>query len=201
MNLLELISKFSVLMAILCSIMIIIDILNGNHQHMMIMNFVWPITALYAGPLGILAHYTIGRKSTHKKMMAAKKYGGHMSPKQRPFWQSVAVGTLHCRSGCTLGDIIAEIFLLIVPVVLFGSKIFGSWATDFVFAFFIGIIFQYYSIKPMKKLSAGQGLIAALKADNLSLTSWQVGMYGSMAIAFFVVFKKDLGLQIYSFGL
>ena len=192
MNLLELISKFSVLMAAFCSILITIDIVNGNKQHMMIMNFVWPITALYAGPLGVLAYYTIGRKSTHKKMMAAKKHNEPMPSKQKPFWQSVLVGALHCGSGCTLGDIIAEIFLLLVPVTVFGSNLAGSWTIDFVFAFLLGIIFQYYSIKPMKNLSPRQGLAAALKADTLSLTAWQVGMYGGMAIAFFLIFKKRL---------
>lgn len=36
-------------------------------------------------------------------------------------------------------------------------------------------------------------LVAALKADSLSLTAWQVGMYGWMAIATFLVFGNELG--------
>ena len=192
MNLLELISKFSVLMAVFCSILIIIDIVNGNKQHMMIMNFVWPITGLYAGPLAVLAYYIIGRKSTHKAMMAAKKHGKPIPSKQKPFWQSVLVGALHCGSGCILGDIVAEVLLLLVPVTIFGSDLAGSWTIDFVFAFLLGIIFQYYSIKPMKNLSPRQGLVAALKADTLSLTAWQVGMYGGLGIAFFLIFHKKL---------
>jgi hypothetical protein len=125
-------------------------------------------------------------------MMQAKQQGKSMPSKQKPFWQSVTIGALHCGSGCTLGDMIAEAFLLAVPVILFGSKIYGSWAIDFLFAFIIGIIFQYYSIKPMKNLSPKKGLIAALKADTLSLTAWQVGMYGGMAIAFFLIFRRRL---------
>jgi hypothetical protein len=34
----------------------------------------------------------------------------------------------------------------------------------------------------MRGLSPGKGLVAAVKADTLSLISWQVGMYGLMAL-------------------
>lgn len=115
-----------------------------------------------------------------------------MKMSSKPYWQHVIIGTLHCGSGCTVGDIIAESLLLLYPIALFGSTLYGAWAIDFIFAFFIGIIFQYYAIKPMKQLSAGKALKAALQADALSLTAWQVGMYGGMAIAFFVIFKHRL---------
>lgn len=59
-------------------------------------------------------------------------------------------------------------------------------------AFLFGIAFQYYTIKPMRGLSVGQGLWAAVKADTLSLTAWQVGMYGWMAIATFLIFGREL---------
>ena len=39
----------------------------------------------------------------------------------------------------------------------------------------------------MRHLSPKQGLIAALKADALSLIAWQVGMYGWMAVARFAI--------------
>jgi hypothetical protein len=34
----------------------------------------------------------------------------------------------------------------------------------------------------MRNLSLGQGIFAAIKADTLSLTAWQIGMYGFMAL-------------------
>lgn len=185
----------------ICSIIIIIDLFSGNLQQMMVMNFVWPITALYAGPLALLAYYKIGRLSTKKAMMQAKMQDKEMPSKQKPFWQSVVVGALHCGSGCTLGDIMAETLLIFVPVVVFGDKLYGAWTVDFVFAFVLGIIFQYYSIKPMKNLSPKDGFVAALKADTLSLISWQIGMYGGMAIATFVIFKHHLQARHLFFGL
>jgi hypothetical protein len=36
-----------------------------------------------------------------------------------------------------------------------------------------------HAIVPMRGLSPGKGLVAAVKADTLSLISWQVGMYGN----------------------
>lgn len=182
----------AIFISIGCSLIIIVDILRGNVQHMMIMNFVYPITALYSGPIALFIYYTLGRKSTRKKIMSAKKHHKTPPQKQKPFWQSIVIGVLHCGSGCTLGDIIAESMLLLFPFTLFGKKIFGAWLVDFILALFIGVLFQYYAIKPMKGLSFKEGLKAAIKADTLSLTFWQIGMYGWMAIAVFLIFKHPL---------
>ena len=188
---LQIIALISITIGIICMIVIVIDLLRGNQQHMMIMNFVYPITALYAGPLALWVYFTVGRKSTHKAKMAMKQKE-HSHHKQKPFWQSVVVGALHCGSGCTIGDLISESILLAFPLTILGHAMFGAWVVDYFFAFVIGILFQYYSIKPMKGLSPKEGLKAAVKADSLSLTSWQVGMYGWMAIATFLVFKHEL---------
>jgi hypothetical protein len=91
-----------------------------------------------------------------------------------------------------VGDIVAEVFLSYVPVMLLDRMIFGTWAVDYVFAFIFGIAFQYFTIKPMKKLSAGEALMTAVKIDSLSLTAWQVGMYGWMAIAVFGIFGQEI---------
>ena len=159
---------------------------------MMIMNVVYPITMLYSGPLGLLVYYTIGRKSTQKAMKQAKENDEIPPGKKKPFWQSVTTGVLHCGSGCTLADMMVETTLIFFPVVLFGKEIFGAWAIDYVVALIIGIIFQYYSIKPMRNLSVKEGLKQAVKADTLSLTFWQIGMYGWMAIATWVIFNRQL---------
>lgn len=43
-------------LAILSSIIIIIDII-GHPQKMRIMNLVWPVTGLYSGLIGLYAYY------------------------------------------------------------------------------------------------------------------------------------------------
>lgn len=185
------IAIISIFIGFACAAIILIDILNGHRQKMMIMNVVYPITGLYAGPFALWVYFTIGRKSM-KKAQGSGKQDSTSKQKEKPFWQSVATGTLHCGAGCTLGDIIAESILISSPFILFGKALYGAWAIDYLLALAIGIVFQYYAIMPMKNLSPKQGLIQALKADFLSLTSWQIGMYGGMAIATFLIFGREL---------
>ena len=161
-------------------------------QKMWIMNVVWPITALYAGPLAMIAYFKAGRLSSKQSVEDAKARGEENPGKKKPFWQIAAVGTTHCGSGCALGDLVAEWIVLAAPIVIFGQKMFGAWVLDYIFAYLFGIAFQYFTIKPMKNLSPGQGLWAAIKADTLSLTAWQVGMYGWMAITVFIIFGHEI---------
>lgn len=172
------------------ALIIVFDILAGHRQHMWIMNLVWPITALWGGPVALWAYFKVGRLSTHRAMQAAKQRDEEPPSKKKPFALSVAAGTTHCGAGCSLGDLVAEWFVVLVPLTLFGEKVFGAWALDFALAFLFGIAFQYFTIVPMKQLSPGRGLIAALKADTLSLSAWQVGMYGWMAVVIFGLFGE-----------
>lgn len=187
MDTLHIISLISLITGSISAFVILGDILHGKRQQMMVMNFVYPITGLYGSIFAVIFYFTIGRKSVVKKSIGQKN---SIRMQKKPFWQSVAIGTLHCGSGCTIGDIFAEIFLFFIPVVIFRSSVAGVWTVDYIFAFTIGIVFQYYSIKPMKKLKSKEALKAALRADTLSLTSWQIGMYGWMAISFFLIFHR-----------
>lgn len=114
---------------------------------------------------------------------------------------SVVKGASHCGAGCTLGDIIAEWLAFGFPTIaiafgwhsLFAEKTFAVWILDYAVAFLLGVAFQYFTIKPMRDLSVCQGLIQAIKADFLSITAWQIGMYGLMGITQFIVFKPLFG--------
>lgn len=189
---LETLAIASLCLAGACAFIIAIDLLAGHRQHMWIMNIVWPVTALYFGPLALYAYFRWGRLSTHHAVQHAKEQGQDNPGKAKPFWQMVFIGATHCGSGCTLADIVAEWLLFAFPVVLFGHKIFGSWLVDYGLAFLLGIAFQYFTIVPMRGLSFKDGLVAAVKADTLSLTAWQVGMYGWMAIATFLIFGQEI---------
>lgn len=183
----------SVALGVLSALVILADVLAGHRQHMGVMNVVWPVTGLYAGPLAVWAYFTVGRLSTHHAMAGAKERGEEPPSKRKPFWQTVGVAATHCGAGCTLGDLLVEgVVLSFVSFTLFGHHIFGAWVIDYAAAFLLGVAFQYFTIKPMKNLSPGAGLVAALKADSLSLTAWQVGMYGWMAVATFAIFGHEL---------
>lgn len=189
---LETFAAWSLIAAGACSLIVLIDLLAGHRQHMWIMNVVWVITPLYSSALGLWAYYRWGRLSTHRAMMQAKQRGDTPPSRRKPFWQQVAVGAMHCGSGCTLGDLLAESFLILVPLTLFGRGIFAGWALDYVLALLLGVGVQYFTIKPMRDLSPGEGLKTAVKADFFSLTAWQVGMYGWMAIVVFLLFGREL---------
>ncbi len=178
------------LLGAFCAVVITAD--EARHpQRMWIMNVVWPVCALF-GTGWILCQYFMYGRTRHDDADA-------------PFPVMVANGTLHCGSGCTLGDICAEWLIFAVPAValafgwrsIFGGQmIFAAWILDYLLAFAFGIIFQYFTIAPMRELSLVPGLIAAVKADTLSLTAWQVGMYGFMAIAYFAIFEAGLGVRL-----
>lgn len=184
----------------LSSFTILIDVLR-RPQPMAIMNFVWPICALFGIVFVPWLYFRYGRSrqkgSKHPKTRSSK------ATSAPPFTVSVATGTLHCGAGCALGDFVAEWLAFLSPGVaiafgwhsLFDEKTYAIWALDFVAAFGFGIVFQYFAIAPMRHLSLRQGIIAALKADSLSLTAWQIGMYCSMAIFQFLVFGRAFGHQ------
>jgi hypothetical protein len=187
-------SSTSLLLALACAAIIAGDVLR-HPQHMWIMNVVWPIAALFAGIFVVIAYFRYGRLGAHDAVNGAPK---------KPFAVSVGEGATHCGAGCTLGDICAEILAYAYPAVaiwfgwqtLFSEKMFAVWILDFVLAFAFGIVFQYFAIAPMRGLSFWPGLKAALKADTLSLTAWQIGMYGFMAIAQFYFFRRLLGANL-----
>ena len=114
---------------------------------------------------------------------------------------AVAKGTSHCGAGCALGDLIVEWAAFALPGIatafgyrsLFRERMIATWIPDYLVAFAIGIAFQYFAIAPMRDLSLREGIVAAVKADAASITSWQVGMYGAMALAQFVWLRPAYG--------
>lgn len=156
--------------------------LTQNKQPMKIMNAVWILTGLWASLIAIPAYFGFGINKSGKMKM------------DRPRWQSIALSTLHCGAGCTLADILGEWFTHYIPVSIGESLIAGSWTLDFILALIFGVFFQYFAIKEMENISFKKAITRAFKADFLSLTAWQIGMYGWMAIVYFVIFK-DMPLE------
>jgi len=71
-----------------------------------------------------------------------------------------------------------------------------SLVLDFILAYIFGIVFQYFTIAPMRDLSLGKGIIQAIKAETLSPSAWQIGMYGFMAFAYFFIFATVVGKKL-----
>tara|TARA_B100000678_G_C18184683_1_gene492628 strand:+ start:358 stop:1056 length:699 start_codon:yes stop_codon:yes gene_type:complete len=180
-------STLSLIIGFVCAIYIAIDELRFP-QKMWIMNLVWPLTALFGSVIWLAFYRSFGRNDGTQD-------------DDPPMHIAVAKGASHCGAGCTLGDIIVEWAAFAFPAIavwfgwqsVFAEKTFAVWIPDYLVAFAIGIVFQYFTIVPMRGLSFGKGIWAAVKADTLSITSWQVGMYGLMAIGQFLWFKPAYG--------
>jgi hypothetical protein len=171
---------------------------------MWIMNVVWLLTALFGTVAWFWFYFRVGRLGSKEATMTANGRSGDLRNKSKPFAAMVAEAASHCGSGCTLGDICAEWLAFAIPTlaVWLGPaidllrKIFAVWILDYIFAYGFGIIFQYYTTAPMRHLGFAQGIWAAVKADTLSLTAWQLGMYGFTAVAFFWIFRDLLGTEL-----
>lgn len=152
---------------------------------MAVMRWVWPLTFLWGGVFALGLYLWFGRAG---KPGAA--HGGHHGHGERPMWQSVALGATHCGAGCSLADLLVEggMFVLGLGFVVFGHAVFGNWIVDYVAALAIGVIFQYAALAPMSDAPRTTVAWKAFKSDILSLSAWQVGMYGWMAVSIFGLF-------------
>jgi hypothetical protein len=164
------------MLSALSAVIVAADVVFAKRQKMMIMNFVWPITALWAGPWGAFVYWQIGRAGDQKGS----------------FWRSVIVGDSHCAAGCTIGDFIGEWIVFSTGFVVAGSVLWADYLLDFCLAYLFGIVFQYFSIAPMRGLSGWQGIKAALKADTISLVAFEIGMFVWMGLVNRTIFHPKL---------
>jgi hypothetical protein len=170
------ISWASLSIGLLSAALVLADIyLLGYREHMKIMEAVWPLTALYAGPVAVAAYIRWGRPMSHKWMKAR----GHGMP-GKPFWAGTAVSATHCGAGCALGDLIAEWIVFAAGLQLAGLALPAEYLFDYVLALSWGILFQYFVITPMRRLAVGEGLKLAAKVDFLALSTFEIGLFGWM---------------------
>ncbi len=165
------------------------DLSRRQPQKMTVMVYVWPINALWGGLFGIWAYWKIGRMPARGEQQGSSKAGedsGDSGKPQRAFWQKIVAAAFHCGAGCSLADLVGPFLFLQLPFVVFGSKVFGEWTLDYLLALLIGVAFQYAALAPMMGRHGPHVWWRALKVDFVSLTAWQVGMYGWMALVIFV---------------
>lgn len=196
---------------------ILVDELRpGHRQHMAVMNLVHPITALYLGPVWVWVYLTRARRSTHgwahdeaerllrecddprEKARELQRRGGSREAADLRPWH-VANAVSHCGAGCTLGDIAGEWMVLTLGIAWFGRwsghQLPEELLLDFLFAWTLGIGFQYFTLVPMSGHGKLQGLWTAIKVDTASIVAFQVGLFGWMAI-FMLVFWPHHGIRI-----
>jgi Domain of unknown function (DUF4396) len=199
-----------------------------------VMNFVFPITALYFGPFALALYWRWGRAAARTRMASMSMSGAAVSQaavsqaavsqaavasagggmqmrgrqsvydemagaggageppppgeRARPWWVTMAIEVSHCGSGCTLGDVISEFAIFGLGLTIAGLTLGAEYVGDYIFALAFGVVFQYFAIAPMRGLGLKDGLMAAAKADFISLTAFEVGLFGWMAVIAFVLF-------------
>lgn len=197
------VSILSVISGFLCVLVILFHIFPHRRQPMKIMEIVWPLTGLWASWIGLWAYLRLGAIRNKQSTMNMKNTSSQshlselsdrrnmemetmeMNRPSRSHWETVILSTLHCGAGCTLADIIGEWFTFLIPLSIGGSFIAGQWTLDYLLALVFGVFFQYAAIRPMEHLSRRATVMKAFKIDFFSLTSWQIGMYGWMAVVIF----------------
>ncbi|MDQ6850338.1 MAG: DUF4396 domain-containing protein [Actinomycetota bacterium] len=157
---------------------------RGYRLKMPIMEAVWPVTALYFGPVAVWAYWRFGRTTS-----TAWLDEHHLNePPDKPGWATIATGVSHCGAGCTLGDIAAEFAVFGLGLIVAGTALPFEYIGDYILAVALGLIFQYFAIAPMRGLGFRDGMKAAAKADILSLSAFEVGLFGWMALMAFVFY-------------
>lgn len=182
--------------AVSCAI-VLADIFLGRYQHIAIMNITWPITALYSGPIGLFMYYMYGRVGK-MNMHDVRK---NKRKRKKPHWVHVFISATHCGGGCAIADIITEVVIFWAAIRIFGHYVWSSFLIDYGAALLIGFLFQYLSQRPMHpKTGFFKLMIQAVKADILSLTAFQVGMF-SWLLAVYYIYNGSLnaGNHVYWF--
>lgn len=194
MSFFTIIGWFSLGLAFISALVIAIDEVR-HPQKMWIMNVVWPLTALYFSVVTIWVYFRVGRrmaqhadKGLSPEQMKEQKERRKEQSHRDPMWQQTAVADTHCGAGCVLGDVIAEYSIFGLGLVLLGHSIYAEYVGDLVLAWLFGIIFQYFAIKPMRNLSPGQALVAAIKSDTLAILAFEIGLFTWMGITYFILF-------------
>jgi hypothetical protein len=166
-------------LGLLTGLAILIDIIR-HPQPMGVMNITWPITGLYFPGIGWWLYERMGRPD----VLA----GGHT---HKPKWQSVFVSATHCGGGCALGDSIAAPIVSAIGASLLGIALLAHFVGEFIAAYLFGILFQFLPIMSMGERNPARALVNAIKADTLSLVAFEIGMFGWMALAVFVLLPAD----------
>jgi hypothetical protein len=168
------------------ALVIVVDIfLLGNRQHMAIMNLVFPLTALYMGPVALWAYLARGRRMPNMQRDA------------RDSWWQVSLSDSHCGAGCALGDIAGE-WLVWATAWTIGStaELGPEYILDLPFAWVFGILFQYFAIAPLRgQIGELAPLRDAIKSDTLSVLSFEVGLFGWMALSHYVIWQPPLPID------
>jgi hypothetical protein len=192
------------------AVVLVDEFVLGHRQQMWIMNVVHPVTALYWGPIWVWVYLRWARRSSRKAMHneaeplllkgvdagAVREAGRSTEQPHLRRWH-VANAVSHCGAGCTLGDIAGEwVVFALGPWMIAGATVLPEILLDFPLAWAFGIVFQYFTIVPMREgVGKLKGLWLAIRADTLSIVAFQVGLFGWMIVSAKLIWQPPLAID------
>ncbi len=195
MSSLEIISWIFLGLGGLTALVLLAEVIR-HPQQMRIMNIVWPITGLYFPIVGLLLYRMIGRpgegemKHANAHRMEQDKNGA-ANRHEPALAKQIFLSTSHCGAGCVVGDALGAPIVFLTGLTFLGVALFGDYVVEFTLAYLFGVLFQYLPIRWMRKISRRQALLDAAKADLISLVAFQVGMFGWMAVVYFLLMPQQ----------
>ena len=191
----ELVAWAALALAFASAVVIVVDIVVlGNWQHMAIMDLAFPLTALYLGPIALWAYFARGRRMSRKRMhMHMHAAGMHGGESRDSLWQ-VSLSDSHCGAGCALGDVGGEWIVWATAWTIGSTAELGpEYILDLPLAWIFGMVFQYFVIAPLRgQVGRLAPLRDAIKSDTLSVLSFEVGLFGWMAVAQYGIWNAPI---------
>ncbi|HCS26309.1 DUF4396 domain-containing protein [Marinobacter salarius] len=168
---------------LLCALIILADIyLGGYRQPMTSWEAVWPITAIYAGPLALVAYYRWGRPAT------ARWQNRHGAAPDQGLAVMAALETIPGGAASFIGHLIAVPIVVGTGITIAGKGVWPMILLIAAFALPLLIAFEYRSLTRMGQIrSAGLRLRVALKISALAIIAFDIGMGVTMLIVAFVL--------------
>jgi hypothetical protein len=175
-------------LALLCAAAILYDIyIAGYRQRTRVMEAVWPITALYLGPLALPAYYRWGRTRSERWQ---SEHG--VVPETSLPGKALTGGTAG-GAASAIGHVIGVPLIVLSGLTIAGLDLFAMILAIAVIAVLLLFVFEYFfSTVPARGLSSGQGLGVALLIALVTVLAFDIGMGGWMLVLHFLLFMPPL---------
>ena len=146
--------------------------------------------ATMADTMGVPARAGMMHGTAERHDMAGMRHGA-----MDPLWQRALRSSTHCAAGCALGDLVA--MGLVEGAGLFGGTMLAEVASGTVLAFLLGLfVFQAFPVMAERRVSFGEALSVALRADALTIGAYLVGQITALyAIARIVPMGSNLAVS------
>ncbi|MBA3792932.1 MAG: DUF4396 domain-containing protein [Rubrobacter sp.] len=175
-------------LALLCAAAILYDVYGrGYRQRTSVMSVVWPITALYFGPLALPAYYRWGRPRSEKW----QKEHGSAPEKSLPV--AAATGGTPGGAASAIGHVLGVPLVVFLGLTIAGQALWVMILFIAIIATVLLFLFEYFfSTVPTRGLSRGKGLGVALLIALVTVLAFDVGMGGWMLVMHFLLFMPPL---------